>query len=187
MSEQRWALCTSGQSISCTGRGGRSCLPEHRCAHLGASFGQARGLETADLLLAWRPALTKHGRSPFSNWLAGLPPGWGLQDLSPYGDDGAWRITGVLSPLIVRGPQAPEKHDSSMRGTRQEGKCLTWRAWQSTGVCARRNSRLPPTEPTCLNSPWTQLQSLDLNKPVLVEAESSKVGEIHIPTALWKR
>ena len=37
------------------------------------------------------------------------------------------------------------------------------------------------------SSLWCALEALDLRERVLIEAESSKVGEIHVPNSLWQK
>ena len=95
----------------------------------------------------------------------------------------------LLKPVIVQGAT----------GT---GKTRMIAAWKASGgqaidleqladhkgsVLGGNPGRDQPSQKAFESALFQSLSELDIQAPILLEAESSKVGDIHLPTELWKR
>ena len=94
-----------------------------------------------------------------------------------------------FSPLIVQGATGTGK-TRLLQACREAGEQVL----DLEGLAEHRGSvlggipgRNQPSQRLFESRIWSALKALDLERPVLVEAESSKVGEVHVPTELWKK
>ena len=146
-------------------------------------------LGPAGLLLARRPAVQRHGDRAGPGGLAADPAGRRLQDLSPAGHaalvDEARRSGGWCCSTATRASAKTEMLSG-------------WRRWASQtldleGLAAHRGSLFGalagrrPSPPEAVREPARgRARPLDPSRPIVVEAESSKVGELNVPPTLWK-
>jgi tRNA 2-selenouridine synthase len=98
------------------------------------------------------------------------------------------RLLPRLRLIVVAGPTGCGKTDllHQLRGQGRQVLDLENLANHRGSLLGREPGTCQPSQKWFESSLHHELCQLDLEKPIYVESESSKIGEIHLPTALFK-
>jgi rhodanese-related sulfurtransferase len=151
---------------------------------------QAARLPAVDLLLARRQPQRRDDHHPARGRLArgatgrrpqSVPPACHRRTAGSCRKASRFRVSSAAPPASARAVSCARCKPAARR-------CWTWKIWPRTWVRCLAPTRPPAAGAEMFESRvWFALQGFDPQRPVFVESESKKIGNLHTPEALLER